>query len=85
MGEEGGDILALTLLQLFPRLNEVRWYPFEDLPSWLSVDAILADNNRRVRQNLAEPGKFMCVCSCAIGLVMLQLIGPLLSYKLPFS
>ena len=74
MGEEGGIILALMLLQLFPRLNEVWWYPFENLSPWLSVGVILA-----------ELHEFMCVCSCDIGPVMLRLISPLLSYKLLFS
>jgi hypothetical protein len=46
MNEEGGIILALTLLRLFPRLKEVQWYPFENVPPWLSVDLILAYNNR---------------------------------------
>lgn len=75
MGEEGGTILALTLLQLFPRLNDVRWYPFENLSPWSSMGVILAVNNR-VRRNLAELGEFMCAYSRGIGLIMPQLVSP---------
>jgi len=85
MEEEGGIILALTLLRLFPRLNEVRWYPFEDLSPWSSVGVILADNNR-VRRNLAELGECMCAYSRGIGLIIPQrVVSPPSLYKLPFS
>ena len=84
MEEEGGIILALTLLRLFPRLNEVRWYPFEDLSPWSSVGVILADTNR-VRRNLAELGEFTCAYSRGIGLIILQLVSTPSSYRLPFS
>jgi hypothetical protein len=68
MNEEGGIILALTLLRLFRRLKEVRRYdPFENMSPWLSVDVILTDNNR-VRQNLAELGESMYMHSRGVGL-----------------
>ena len=84
MDGEGGIILALTLLRLFPRLSEVRWYPFETLTPWLSVGAILADNSR-VRRSLAELGELVYLYSYGIGLIMSQLINLPSSYKLPFS
>lgn len=53
---EGGTILALVLLRLFPRLNDVRWHPFGYLSPWSSVNAIIANHNL-VRRNLAELGE----------------------------
>lgn len=71
MDEEGGVILALTLLRLFPRLNEVRWHPFEDISPWVSVTAVIADH-KLVRRNLAGLGESVYVYSHDIGLTILR-------------
>jgi len=53
MGSEGGSIVGMVLLQLFPRLYEVRWNPLEVIPPWSSVNTLIRDHTL-VRLNLAK-------------------------------
>ena len=55
MAGEGGIIVALTLLRLFPRLYDVQWHPFELMSPWFSVISTIGDHNL-VRRKLAEFG-----------------------------
>ena len=84
MDGEGGVVVAMTLLRLFPRLSRVRWSGLGKLPPWWFVSAIVADHNL-VQRSLAKFGESVYVHPCEIGLTTPQLIGLPSLCKLPFS
>ena len=75
MGSEGGSIVGMVLLQLFPRLYEVRWNPLEVIPPWSSVNTLIRDHTL-VRLNLAKFGECLYAHPAAFGLPYHSQSGP---------
>jgi hypothetical protein len=80
--DEGGIILALTLIRLFPRLAQVLWHPSEQESPWRSVN-ILVYEHHRVWRNLVAFGESVHVHPCDIELMVPQPISLPSSCKFP--